>query len=343
MKGAAREDLWRLVSSESASPRISDGSGIETPWPGTLWVHPATSSFAVEWLVVEQGSRRPRCCLLVPADCRPVLGIADIAIPADELGGPLSVRCHLGRWVPPSMLRHARASGQIAGHALDLIRNRYRQISSGSLGDLRLGRDGGPSPAYEDWIDELQRAWSSLHESAPQPAARSPGPWLAACAVLVIGLGAGWYGGATLHGSDGALHRGLKPRPTVPPGATAPRNFTQMVLSTAVTRGPLRVGEIFLPPEAEHVMIYVFLDRSPPLDEYRLRLYDAEHKLDIWRIEGLVPLDEGAGFSLSTLVDRQVFQQSSRFRVEVEGRRGSHWQAVLDRGVTVRSQSAPEG
>lgn len=342
MSRTAREDLWRTVSSPAPPTSVrSDGVGIEAPWPGTLWVHPATAAFAVEWLVVERGTKRPRGCLLVPADCRPVLGIADVAVPADQLGGPLSVRCHLGQWVPPSLLQQAQATGQVAAQTLELVRNRRRQAADGELGNTRLGRDGGPSPAYEDWVEELGLAWTALRGAGgPSSAGRSPGTWLAACAVFVIGLGAGWYGGVALPGSA-VDPTGTSLHLDEADDASTPRNFAQMVLSTAVTRGPLRLGELYLPAAAEHVMLYILLDQDPPLDEYRLHLYDVENRFVIWRTDGLTAMDEGHAHSLSTLVDRNVFGRRSRFRVELEGRNGTGWVPVLERDVSVRSAPQP--
>ena len=346
MKSRAQDELWNLVSSEGIETP-SSVAGIESPWPdGTLWVHPATASFPVEWLVLEQRHRKPKQCLVVPADCRPLLGITDVEIPADQLGGPLAVRCHLGRWVGSSLLRQARATGQVAAQTLELIRQRAGQASTGELGDPLLGKDGGPSPTYEDWVEELEQACSALSAAAaPSNASETTGgsgslsPLLTACAVLVISFGAD-VGYQCLGSAWVTLNRNASTplsnlifrRPQ-----DLPSNFSQLIFSTAVTRGAFQQEEIALPPNAEYLMIYVLLDDTSFFPEYRLTILD-EQQTQIWSVSGLHPIHSSDHLnpSLSTLVDRNVFQAEATYQVSIEGHTGDGWKTIHRRSVMPR-------
>lgn len=370
MSSSRREDLWRRINADSApmgslpSPR-PESPRFESPWPGTLWVHPATAAFAVEWLVVAWGPKQPQTCLLVPADSRPILGATDVAIGSQELGGPLSIRCHLGQWVPPSILEHAQASGRVAESNLALIRDRHLQSTREDSRDPLLGSDGGPSPSYEDWIDELGQAWLALRASLPEaqdPTPRASPPWLAACAVVVITLGAGsaWYLGRQdlINLDPGSLDSIVE---KVGAGGPSPSNFARIVMSTATTRGISSIDELLLPAEAEHVMIFIVLDGDAHFQEYRLRLIDLGSGRQVWSVDDLRPIDDGVGVGLSTLIPKRILHVDSDFpadapddsarptlhpgfRVFLEGRDqgSSPWTSVTQQIVRPRVPPASE-
>jgi hypothetical protein len=123
------------------------------PWPGGLYVLPETADFSVEWLLVER-ERRGRC-RIVAADTHPLLGLADVAIPPEAPGGPLSVRCAVGLSIEIKSLKRGQRTGTLTAEDLDLVRRRYQEQDAAVLADSRLGAGREPDPDYEDWLDEV--------------------------------------------------------------------------------------------------------------------------------------------------------------------------------------------
>ena len=117
------------------------------PWPGDLYALAETADLPVEWLVVE---RTPGHCRLVAADTNPAFGSADVPVPAETEGGPLSVRCAVSVQVGVETLRRGERTGTVAPEALDAVRRRLEEIAAGSPCAAP-----DPDPELEEWHAEV--------------------------------------------------------------------------------------------------------------------------------------------------------------------------------------------
>ncbi len=154
----ARERSWTVLGealSRSGRERsLRDQRPGSEPWPGDLFVLPETAGLPVEWLVIERG--RGGRCLVLAADSNPLLGCADVTIPPDAEGEPMSVRCHAGLWLGVDSLRRGERSGVVSPASLAEVRSRRSGLEAdGTPADPRLGAEGEPDPEYEDWLDEV--------------------------------------------------------------------------------------------------------------------------------------------------------------------------------------------
>lgn len=379
MKASPRESLWRRISTHPAAedePPALDPSD-EALWPGTLWTHPATASFAVEWLVVEHGHQHPEKYLLVPADSHPILGIRDISIPADELGGPLSIRCHLGRWVRPSILQGAQVSGRVDRQNLGRASVSFRTSCRQPRGDSLLDRDGGPSPSYEDWIAELELAWDALTSNLETPIQSQPTtgriPAFAAFALVILGFGAGslfYLDKSQRSRSDPWRQRfrraGVQELSTM---ASLPPGISRFVLPPQNTLGPGRHQDIILPLDTEYVLLFVPLDSAPLLPEYRLTLHDMTRGLDTQQAQRVIVAQGAVGMQSSpehaeaddrpdlpdldsqkrtgtqdrglyAILARTALSPGTLYRIHVEGYWAPSWVTICRRVLHIREGSA---
>lgn len=116
------------------------------PWPGDLYVLAETTGLPVEWLVVERAASGR--CRVVAADTNPALGSADVPVPAEVEGGPLSIRCAVSLQVSIETLRRGERTGTVAPETLEAVRRQLEELASGSI-------DSAPEPELEDWLDEV--------------------------------------------------------------------------------------------------------------------------------------------------------------------------------------------
>lgn len=126
----------------------------EPPSPGDLFVAAATRDFPVEWLVVERSARPPARLLVLPADTNPLLGSADLPVPAAAGAGPLSLRCRYGVWLDPGALDPALRTGRVA---MEVVARALRchELAGGPTDPLFGGPSDEVDPEYEDWVDEV--------------------------------------------------------------------------------------------------------------------------------------------------------------------------------------------
>jgi hypothetical protein len=149
-KARSRDALREAVDRYGRERARSAPRGPE-PWPGDLYVLAETAGFPVEWLVVE---RTPGHCRLVAADTNPALGSADVPVPAEVAGGPLSVRCAVSFRVAVETVRRGERTGTVAPEVLEPVRRRLEELAAGAL-DARSGTGGEePDPDLQDWLDE---------------------------------------------------------------------------------------------------------------------------------------------------------------------------------------------
>ncbi len=113
------------------------------PWPGDLYMLAETADFPVEWLVVERTSGH---CRLVAADTNPARGSADVPVPADVEGGPLSVRCAVSLQVGVETLRRGERTGTVAPEVLERCAAVWKSLrgspAPGSMSPMPASRTG---------------------------------------------------------------------------------------------------------------------------------------------------------------------------------------------------------
>jgi len=134
------------------------------PWPGDLYALSETAGLPVEWLVVERAASGR--CRVVAADTHPALGNADVPVPAEIAGGPLSVRCAVSLEVGIETLRRGERTGAVDPEILDPVRRHLEDLAAGSL-------DAAPDPELEDWHAEVL---APARAALLPPELKAPGP-----------------------------------------------------------------------------------------------------------------------------------------------------------------------
>lgn len=141
-----------------------------SPAPGDLFLLPAAADLPVEWAVLD---RRPGAAgevLTVLADTCPLVGSADVAVPAGAPGGPLSLRCGFGLWLPAAAFDPALRTGLLAQDAVAEGLARWRRIEAGHVTGSPLAEEVDADPEYQDWIREVLRPARTLATSRPRAA-----------------------------------------------------------------------------------------------------------------------------------------------------------------------------
>jgi hypothetical protein len=300
-KARSREALREAVERHGRESARSAARGPE-PWPGDLYGLAETAGFPVEWLVVD---RTPSHYRLVAADTNPALGSADVPVPAETEGGPLSVRCTFSVQVGIEILRVGERTGTVAPEVLESVRRRLEEIAAGSPAP----RLDAPDSGLEDWLDEvLAPARAALLPpglEAPGPRHRS-GPRtamaVAAIFLLLAALGVlsalSWrfYRGEIQarseverlvherraleaeHQRQLAVLRGAQTPPLRPPEPPPPPvreplrplvNLAYASFYPGETRGTLQ--EIAVPTRATHLFLLFYIGQDP-CEDYSLEI-----------------------------------------------------------------------
>jgi hypothetical protein len=299
-KARSREALRQAVDRYGQEHARAAARGPE-PWPGDLYMLAETAGFPVEWLVVE---RTPGHCRLVAADTNPALGSADVPVPAEIEGGPLSVRCAVSVQVGVETLRRGERTGTVAPEVLEPVRRRLEELAAGSPAP-RLDE---PDSGLEDWLDEvLAPARAALRPAGPgKPAPRRLfGLRLAVAAILLLLAALGGLSAFSWRFHRGELQarreverlvqerRALEAehqrqlaalreaqaqtrRPPEPPPPV--RELLRPLVNLAYaatfypgeTRGTLR--EIAVPRESTHLLLLFYVGHQEPCEEYQLNI-----------------------------------------------------------------------
>jgi hypothetical protein len=181
----------RERSEELARARQPGNTGPAAP--GDLFVLPATSDFPVEWAVLERGPGD--LWLAVPADAGPRAGSADVAVPAGEPGGPLSLRCGFAVSLDAGLLSPELRTGRLAGDTVTEALHRIRRAESGALEPSPLAEEVDADPEYQDWVrDVLEPARERAADAGRRTVSTAAGGWMirrvaAALALISVGLG----------------------------------------------------------------------------------------------------------------------------------------------------------
>lgn len=194
---ALAEEMARAAGRAEAAVRSRAG---EAAAPGDRFVLEATADWPVEWVLLERHGERPKF-LAVPADTQPLVGAADVAVPAGSAAGALSLRCRFPVWLEAGQLDLALRVGAIDEISLAKARQKVREAGTGTAAEIDL--EG--SVAYGDWIRETlspalvavgggveARTAEPRREVLP-PRSRPALAWAAALAALLLAVAlAGW-------------------------------------------------------------------------------------------------------------------------------------------------------
>ncbi len=133
---------------------------------GDLFLHPATATWPLEWLLVQLEGGRAR---VVPADSFAAFAPSDLVVEADEPGGPLVLRTGRSAWIDAAQLAVDQRSGRVSRAAVERVRFLVE----------RAAAESAPSAALDEelasWQTELDDARAALLAAAPA-AARPASP-----------------------------------------------------------------------------------------------------------------------------------------------------------------------
>jgi hypothetical protein len=286
--------IWEALERETRARARSTASPEGEIRPGDLYVLPETADLPVEWAVLEPHPRHPRRWRAVPADTNPLAGSADVEVPADAAGGPLSLRCRFPVWLEADVLAPERRTGRLSPEHVQEALHKRQQIERGEISASALAREVDVDPEYRDWVDEVvARAPGlapALQPSAPVVPIRTLSRWrpvtalAAALGCAVIGLSV-WV----------LLLRRDVDRLT---GPILDVNAEQLILGSEL-RSPLQVS---LSASRDHLVLVLVLDRTIPEGTGRLEMIDREGRL-LWRSSAL---DTAPGEELHLVLPRRL-------------------------------------
>ena len=238
--------------------------------PGDLFVLRATADLPVEWAILERGAGGK--LLAVPADSGLSAGTADVEVPADAPGGPLSLRGRYGVWLDRAVFEPDLRSGALAPETVAEALRRVHQIESGTLAGSPLAEEVDADPEYVDWIRGVAERARDL-AAAARPSALRPVPtrsWgtahrlAAAFALVAVGL-ASWVGLLLRQ-----VERLSAPVFNAPSG--------NVVLGETIRGRTI----LEVPRDASHVTLDLVLDRSIESQDGYLEITDRSGKL-VWQ------------------------------------------------------------
>ncbi len=311
-KARSLEALQAAVDRHGDERARSAARGPE-PWPGDLYALAETADLPVEWLVVERAASGQ--CRVVATDTNPALGSADVPVPAELEGGPLSVRCAVSLQVDVEALRRGERTGTVDPEILEPVRRRLEELAAGSL-------DAGPDPELEDWHTEvLAPARAALlppELKAPVPPLRRFGRRAAMASILLLLAALGGLSALAWRFHRGELQARSEidrlvqerqaleaehqrqlaalrqaqtqaPRPPEPPPVREPLrpliNLAYAIFYPGETRGDLR--EIVI-PRTTHLLLLFYVGHWETCTKYELEI--ARRGSASFTIEGLKPL-----------------------------------------------------
>lgn len=215
------QELRQKTSAALTQLGEADTSGpVElSPQLGDLWVLPQTAATEVEWAVISVDPHTQQL-LIVPADTQPLVGSEDVSVPDEAPGGPLSLRCGHGVWVPPDLLDPLLRTGRLGQESLLAAQALRVALERGAAPGTLRQHEVDRSPEYQDWIEAQVRqardlllvsfdgAFSARSTAPPlpfRPPEGDPRPdqnrglpevlGLAAAALLTVGVvfASGWF------------------------------------------------------------------------------------------------------------------------------------------------------
>jgi len=141
--------LGRLATAEDP-PGVARG---ESPGTGELFVSARSAELPVEWLVVRRGEDGR--WLVVAADTQPLVGSADVAVPAAASAGPLSLRCGFSAWVDARELDPELRTGTVEEIYVGYARHKLVALEAAGVRGSRKEREVDLDPTYREWCREV--------------------------------------------------------------------------------------------------------------------------------------------------------------------------------------------
>ncbi len=275
--------------------------GVEPPSSGDVVVLERTARFDVEWAVLARDPDRPGKLLAVAADGQPLVGSADVDVPASSPGGPLRLRCRFGCWVEAGLLGPATRTATLARGDVARALERRSDVDRGTVAGSTLADEADDDPEYQDWVrTNLEPAWQTLIEEAREeadeetPALRPRGVAdrptsrrsrgsrragsLALAASLLLALGGGLFWRQHREHQREALE--LRRRSFVINPAVLTLHQDERSLLQEPT-------EIRLPADASHVVFFVPLLGPRLAPSYRAELLEAATGDRLWASDPL--------------------------------------------------------
>ncbi len=131
------------------------------PEPGDLYLFQATED--LEWAVIER-SGDGRFLRVVAADVDPLVGSADVEVPATAAAGPLTLRCRFDSWCEVEDFKPELRAGFLDAEVVEQARSKCAEIEIGALSASLLEEEVDEDPEYEDREVELAAARARLAE-----------------------------------------------------------------------------------------------------------------------------------------------------------------------------------
>lgn len=264
--------------------------GSQPPAPGDVVVLERTARFDVEWAVLARDAEDPARLLVVAADGQPLVGSADVGIPASSPGGPLTLRCRFGGWVDAGRLTSPTHTGSLAADDLARARQSRNEVERDAVIGSVVTQEVDDDPEYLDWVAEtLEPAWQTLSQEIravpdsgpeirrPRSRRRLRGVGfrplaLAAMLLLALGIGLFWRQHQEL---EEMRQRSFVVNPAV---------VSLMQDERSVLQEPT---DVRLPAGASHVVFFVSVPRSDPEAGYRAEVLDPDAGELLWTSDEL--------------------------------------------------------
>jgi len=293
--------------------------------PGDLFVLRATAELPVEWAILE---RRDGRLLAVPADTNPAAGSGDLAVDAEALAGPLTLRCRFAVWLEAAVCDPELRTGSLAPETLNAARRCHRRLAAGARLSSPLAEEVDVDIEYQDWLRDVLEPARALASAAvagagkktDRSAGRAWGPahrLAALFALAALGLG---FWGVQQQREIGRLHREADQLAAPIFGIS-----TAEVVLGRENRG----GEVLeIPPGASHVLLVLVLDPSIDARDGRFEISDAAGRI-VWSRPSV---DLAAGEF--KLVLRRALLPDGEYRVRITGASGK---TLSEKAVEIRT------
>ncbi len=281
-----RKEMGQALSRLAEQRAAASSRGDQPPRLGEVFLFVATAGFPVEWAVVERAPEEPGFFRVVPTDAQPLVGSADVEVPARALRGPMNVRCGFEVRLAAEAFDPELCVGSLESEDLDRVRRKRDELARGRLRATENELEVDGDPDYRDWRREvLRRAQAALADETGA-AAEEPGgrviafpdrlwrsraiPYAAAASILVaLGLGL-----VSQRRQIADLRQRLAASGSETPLAGLP-------LAWFTTQSGVR-GErtsITLSSTASHVLLLVDVNDPEPYPAYRLEIGEPETEL----------------------------------------------------------------
>ncbi len=278
------ETLSRLAEQREADLRRGD----EPPRVGEVFLFVATAGFPVEWAVVEQDPEDPGFFWVIPTDTEPLIGSADVEVPARASFGPMSLRCGFGARVAAEAFDPQLYVGCLETDDLERVRRKRDEIARGSLTAAEEELEVDDDTDYEDWRNEVLAKAQAALAGKLGGADEKPGgkviafpsqrwwstatPYVAAASILVaVGLG---FGLASLREEVAELQRRLAASELEAPLAGLPLAWFNTLQGVRGERLPITLSST-----ASHVLLLVDVNDPEPFPAYRIEIGERDTEL----------------------------------------------------------------